>query len=68
VDAGVRVAHIGKASVRYEIGLFAGDAPLTAARGHFVHVYVERTSRRPAALPEALQQVLRRLHRPPETP
>lgn len=61
VDAGLRVAHVGSASVRYEIGLFAGDEPLTAARGHFVHVYVDRHTRRPAALPEALQRVLRRL-------
>lgn len=65
VDAGVRVAHVGSASVRYEIGLFAGDEPLTAARGHFVHVYVDRATRRPvAALPAPLRQVLDRLARP----
>jgi acyl-CoA thioester hydrolase len=62
VDAGLRVAHLGSASVRYEIGLFAGDEPLTAARGHFVHVYVDRVSRRPVpALPEALHRVLQGL-------
>lgn len=62
VDAGLRVAHVGSASVRYEIGLFAGDEPLCAARGHFVHVYVDRATRRPApALPEALQRVLQGL-------
>ena len=62
VDAGLRVAHVGSVSVRYEIGLFAGDEPLCAARGHFVHVYVDRVTRRPApSLPEALQRVLQRL-------
>ncbi|HRL31274.1 MAG TPA: acyl-CoA thioesterase, partial [Ottowia sp.] len=38
VEAGIRVAHIGSSSVRYEVGLFAEGAPLTAAKGHFVHV------------------------------
>jgi acyl-CoA thioester hydrolase len=32
-------------SVRYEVGLFAGGAPLSAALGHFVHVYVDRARR-----------------------
>jgi acyl-CoA thioester hydrolase len=47
VDAGLRVAHLGSSSVRYEIGLFAADAPQAAAQGHFVHVYVDRQTRRP---------------------
>jgi acyl-CoA thioester hydrolase len=61
VDAGLRVAHVGGSSVRYEIGLFAADAALCAARGHFVHVYVDRATRRPAPLSEALLQVLQPL-------
>ncbi|MBS0448597.1 MAG: acyl-CoA thioesterase [Proteobacteria bacterium] len=61
VDAGLRVAHLGASSVRYEIGLFAADAELTAARGHFVHVYVDRATRRPVPLPDALVHVLREL-------
>jgi acyl-CoA thioester hydrolase len=52
VEAGLRVASCGRSSVRYEIGLFAEGEPLCAARGHFVHVYVDRETRRPvAALP-----------------
>ncbi|KQV98513.1 thioesterase family protein [Rhizobacter sp. Root1221] len=58
VEAGLRVAHRGSSSVRYEIGLFAEGQPLSAARGHFVHVYVDRTTRRPAALPPVLSQAL----------
>lgn len=53
VLAGLRVAHIGSSSVHYEVGLFAGDAEastLCAARGHFVHVYVNRDTRRPVPL------------------
>ena len=59
VVAGVRVAQLGRSSVRYEIGLYAGDAPESAAAGHFVHVYVDRATRRPVPLPEPLKAVLR---------
>ena len=52
VDAGLRVARLGHSSVRYEVALFAQDQDLCAARGHFVHVYVDRVSRRPVSLPE----------------
>ena len=58
VEAGLRVAHVGRSSVRYEVGLFAAGEPLTAAAGHFVHVYVDRQTRRPAALSPALLAAL----------
>jgi acyl-CoA thioester hydrolase len=44
--------------VRYEVGLFReGDAE-PAAQGHFVHVYVDRETRRPVALPDRLRAAL----------
>ena len=63
VLAGIRVAHVGASSVRYEVGLFSGRAgdlaaELTAAKGHFIHVYVDRQTRRPAPLPPQLLTVL----------
>ena len=61
VEAGLRVARVGQSSVRYEVGLFAPGEPLSAARGHFVHAYVEKTTRRAAALPPALKKVLEAL-------
>jgi acyl-CoA thioester hydrolase len=61
VDAGLRVAHLGKSSVRYEIGLFAQGAPEPAAEGWFVHVFVGRGDRRPAPIPERLRGLLERL-------
>jgi acyl-CoA thioester hydrolase len=61
VEAGLRVAKIGTSSVRYEVGLFLQGEPLTAAKGHFVHVYVDRATRRPAALPGPLKRVLEAL-------
>jgi len=61
LEAGLRVARIGTSSVRYEIGLFAEGAPLSAASGHFVHVYVDRASRRPTPLPPGFVAALRGL-------
>jgi acyl-CoA thioester hydrolase len=61
IEAGLRVAHIGGSSVRYEVGLFAQGEPQTAAHGHFVHVYVDRHTRRPVPLPQNLLQALHAL-------
>lgn len=58
VEAGIRVAHAGSSSVRYEIGLFAEGAETAAAQGHFVHVYVDRNTQRPVKLPPALLAVV----------
>ena len=61
IEAGLRVARLGASSVRYEVGLFADGADRTAAHGHFVHVYVDRASRRPVPLPDALKKTLETL-------
>ena len=62
VRAGLRVAHLGTSSVRYEIGLFRNDDDLAAAQGHFVHVYVERANGKPVtALPQTLVAALKPL-------
>ncbi len=58
VHAGLRVARLGRSSVRYEIGLFKNDDASAAAQGYFVHVYVERESRRATALPEEMRAAL----------
>ncbi len=62
VAAGLRVAHIGRSSVRYEIGLFAEAAGETSAHGYFVHVYVDRAARTPVPLPAPLRAALERIH------
>ncbi len=64
VHTGLRVARRGRSSVRYELGLFADDAPLSAAVGTFVHVYVDRASRRPVQLPQAILSALAALEIP----
>jgi len=61
VQAGLRVGHLGRTSVRYEIGLFAAGEEEKLAEGWFVHVFVDRTTRRPAEPPPALRSSLERL-------
>ena len=61
VEAGLRVTRLGTSSVRYEIGLLAEGEAMTAALGHFVHVYVDRETRRPCSLPDKLRSVLETL-------
>jgi acyl-CoA thioester hydrolase len=61
IDAGLRVTRLGTTSVRYEVGIFSAGSEQPAAQGHFVHVYVDRDTRRPAPLPEALVAALKPL-------
>ena len=58
VQAGLRVAHLGNSSVRYEIGLFHEGKQDAAAVGYFVHVFVDRSSRTPVAVPAAIRAAL----------
>ena len=61
VDAGLRTAHLGRSSVKLEIGLFDGGSEDAAALGHFVHVFVDRVTRRPTALPDRIRSALEKL-------
>ena len=61
VTAGIRVAKLGSSSVRYEVGLFRNDEQAAAAEGFFVHVYVDRTTRRPKPLDDRLRAALQEI-------
>ena len=56
--AGVRVDRLGNRAVTYGIAIFAEGDELAAAHGHFVHVFVDRTTRAPVAIPDALRAAL----------
>ena len=58
IHAGIRVAKLGNSSVRYEIALYRNDDALPCAAGHFVHVYVERSSNRSVPIPASVRTVL----------
>jgi acyl-CoA thioester hydrolase len=51
VDVGIAVERVGRSSIRYRIGVFAAETDHAAAQGHFVHVAVDRTTRRPVEIP-----------------
>ena len=63
IEAGLRVGHVGNSSVRYEIAVFAEGEDSASAQGHFVHVYVDRATQAPVALPAPLRAALQELAR-----
>jgi acyl-CoA thioester hydrolase len=58
IDAGLRVGRLGNSSVTYVIGLFEQGMDVPAATGHFVHVWVERSTRRPTPVPATVRAAL----------
>ena len=58
IDAGLRVAKIGRTSVRYEVGIFRRSEERASADGYFVHVYVDRATRKPVPVPDAMRAAL----------
>lgn len=58
LEAGMRVAKLGRTSVVYEIGIFKQGAGDACAFGRFVHVFVDRATRRPAPLPDGIRAAL----------
>ena len=64
VEAGLRVGRLGRRSVTYEIGLFLQGSETVVAEGWFVHVFVDRDTRRPADIPAPIRDALERLEAP----
>jgi acyl-CoA thioester hydrolase len=62
---GIAVTRLGRSSVTYRLAVFPVDRraqkdealPITAL-GHWVHVYVDRTSRKPVPIPDAIRSLL----------
>jgi acyl-CoA thioester hydrolase len=61
ITAGLKVSKLGRSSVTYAIGIFRDDGDRAAADGHFVHVFVDRASERPAPIPGPIRAALARL-------
>ena len=61
LHVGVRVAKLGRSSVRYELAVYRDDDELPVAAGHFVHVYVDRATGRSAPIPDATRAALETL-------
>ena len=61
IEAGLRVEHLGRSSVRYGIGIFARGEADAAAEGWFVHVFVDRAARTPTPLSDRIREALTRI-------
>lgn len=61
VECGLRVAHLGNSSVRYELGLFVQGKPEIAALGHAVEIFVDALTERPTRVPDRYRDNLERL-------
>ena len=64
VHVGLRVSKLGNSSVCYEVGIFRNNDTAACAQGHFVHVYVDRQSRKSAMIPENMRKVLQTILAP----
>ena len=65
IDAGLAVARIGRSSVVYEIALFRQRDDEAAATWRFVHLWVDRTERRPIDVPTPIRAAVESLQRSP---
>jgi acyl-CoA thioester hydrolase len=61
VTVGLRAGDVGSSSVRYELAVFKDDETDPSATGWFVHVFVDRATRRPVPFPARLRDALERL-------
>ncbi|MEX0426033.1 acyl-CoA thioesterase [Nocardioides sp. DS6] len=61
--AGLRVDRLGNRAVTYGLAIFTEDDDLAVADGHVVHVFVDRETRRPTAIPDPIRDALARLVR-----
>ncbi|UVL84269.1 acyl-CoA thioesterase [Pseudomonas sp. B21-028] len=61
IEVGLRVGKLGSSSVQYELAVFKAGEEEACAAGRFVHVFVDRGSNRPVAIPDRLRAALERL-------
>ena len=61
LEAGVCMAKLGTSSVIYQVGIFRQGEDKAVANGRFVHVYVDRKTRKPTALSEQMRAGLTKI-------
>ena len=66
ITVGLAVSHLGNSSVRYQLGVFKNEEEQAVAQGHFIHVYVDRSNRRPVSLPDPLRVLLQAIQQLPD--
>ena len=61
IHVGLKVTHLGKSSVKYEVAIFKNEDDIASAVGHFVHVYVDRKTNKSTPIPQNVRPVLQGL-------
>ncbi|MFZ4808003.1 MAG: acyl-CoA thioesterase [Hyphomicrobiaceae bacterium] len=61
IEAGLAIGHLGNSSVRYDLGLFAPGEETARVEGWFIHVFVDRQTRRPAPMPAGIRRAFEQL-------
>jgi acyl-CoA thioester hydrolase len=56
--AGLAVERLGRSSITYRLAIFREHDEQPAAIGRFVHVYVDRVSRRSAEIPDVIRKAV----------
>ena len=61
ITVGLRAAHIGRSSFRYDLAIFRNDEENASAEGHCVRVFVESATQRPVPVPDASRAALEKV-------
>lgn len=65
IEAGLRVKRIGNSSVTYEVGMFHQGEDKASVWGGFTHVFVDRGSGRPVAVPDTFRNAFKAIQNEP---
>lgn len=58
IEVGVSIAKIGNSSLSYDLAIFKQGQDNASAQGHFVHVFVDRKTRKSTPIPTEMRDTL----------
>lgn len=58
IEVGVAISKIGNSSLTYDLAIFKQDQEQASAQGHFVHVFVERQTKKSTPIPQEMRDAL----------
>jgi acyl-CoA thioester hydrolase len=61
IDVGLRIDRLGNSSVHYSLGIFKSKEEQACSFGHFIHVFVDRQSKKPITIPDSMRKGMERI-------
>ena len=58
IEVGVAIEKIGNSSLSYKLAIFKQGQDQASAQGHFVHVFVNRQSKKSTPIPQQMRDAL----------